>query len=107
MLWDLRSIFREKNNPEYLATSDLLSELRKIESRPWSGWGAKSGRRIASLLRPFGILPEHLNPSEGQFRGYLVRIFRMPGSGIFHPVLYAWNPMNYPPWQTEISGKTD
>ncbi|HET9284669.1 MAG TPA: DUF3631 domain-containing protein, partial [Candidatus Angelobacter sp.] len=60
MLWDVRSVFREKNKPEYLPTSDLLSELRKMESRPWSAWGPKSGRRIATLLHPFGIFPRRL-----------------------------------------------
>ena len=70
MLSDVRSIFRLKDNPEYLASSDLLTELRKMDSRPWSEWGAKSGRRLGTLLRPFGISSYYQNRSAGGFRGY-------------------------------------
>jgi Protein of unknown function (DUF3631) len=77
MLWDLRSIFRDMNNPEYLATSDLLSALRSMDDRPWSAWGPKSGKRLAGHLRPFGIVPQHLNRgSEGDFRAYLAKDFQ-------------------------------
>lgn len=76
MLWDVRSVFLVKNNPEYLATSDLLLELRKMESRPWSAWGPRSGRRLASHLRPFRIGPEYVNHSEGGFRAYRIDHFQ-------------------------------
>jgi hypothetical protein len=76
MLWDIRDIFRLKNYPEYLSTSDLLSELRNMETRPWNVWGPKSGKRLAGHLRPFRILPQHLNRSEGDFRAYLVKDFQ-------------------------------
>lgn len=85
MLWDVRSIFRTKDNPEYLATGDLLTELRAMDNRPWSDWSSKSGRRLGGLLRPFGILPQHLNRSEGQFRGYLVKDFQDAWERYFPP----------------------
>jgi hypothetical protein len=71
LLFDIRNIFFQKNNPEYLATSDLLSELCAMDARPWSAWNAKSGRRIGTLLRPFRISSTHLHPGKGQeFKGY-------------------------------------
>jgi hypothetical protein len=76
MLWDIHDVFRLKNYPEYLSTSDLLSELRTMETRPWSAWGPKSGKRLAGHLRPFRIIPQHLNRSEGDFRAYLVKDFQ-------------------------------
>jgi Protein of unknown function (DUF3631) len=77
MLCDVRSIFREKDNPEYFATADLLTELRAMESRPWSAWGPKSGRRIAFHLRPFGIGPRDLHyDSPTTFKGYRIADFQ-------------------------------
>jgi hypothetical protein len=77
LLWDVRSIFRDKNNPEHFATSDLLSELRKMDNRPWSEWGAKSGKCLAAYLRPFGILSHRLHISSADdFMGYLLKDFQ-------------------------------
>jgi hypothetical protein len=77
MLWDVRSIFRAKNNPEHLATSDLLSQLSNMDHRPWSEWGAKSGKRLAAYLRPFGILSHRLHISSADdFMGYLLKDFQ-------------------------------
>ena len=77
LLSDVRAIFRNKNNPEYLATSDLLSELREMENRPWSAWGPKSGRRLAGHLRKFDIGPSplHYGCSTG-FKGYRISDFQ-------------------------------
>jgi hypothetical protein len=76
MLWDVRTIFRAKDDPEYLPTADLLSELRRMDARPWSEWGPKSGKRLGSHLRPFGISSQHFNRSEGQFYGYARKDFQ-------------------------------
>ncbi len=76
MLSDLRAIFRDRNDPEYLATSDLLSQLRALDSRPWSAWPANSGRRLAFHLRPFGIASRRLYfGSENGFMGYFLKDF--------------------------------
>jgi Protein of unknown function (DUF3631) len=74
LLSDVRVIFRDKNNPEFLATGDLLCELRKMDSRPWSAWGPKSGRRLAGHLRPFAIIGCRLHRGSGDpFMGYLLK----------------------------------
>lgn len=71
MLADLRSIFHLKNDPDYLSTSDLLTELRAMDNRPWSDWSNKSGRRLGGLLRPFGISSSHLHGGGNtDFKGY-------------------------------------
>ncbi len=76
MLFDVRTTFRKKNNPDFLSTSDLLSELRALDHRPWSAWSSKSGKRLASHLRPFGILSRRLRVNLGdEFMGYLHRDF--------------------------------
>ena len=76
MLSDVRSIFGLKDNPEYLATSDLLSQLRNMESRPWSDWHSKSGRRLGTLLRPFGISSNTLHREGADFKGYRLENFQ-------------------------------
>lgn len=77
LLSDICSIFRDQKNLEYLATSDLLSQLRTLDNRPWSAWSAKSGRRLAGLLRPFGINSRRLHLSSADdFMGYLLKDFR-------------------------------
>jgi putative DNA primase/helicase len=76
MLSDLRAIFHHSNNPEYLATSDLLSQLRALDNRPWSAWPSNSGRRLAFHLRPFAIASRRLYfGSEDGFMGYLLQDF--------------------------------
>jgi hypothetical protein len=77
LLSDVRAVFRNKNNPEYLGTSDLLSELREMENRPWCAWGPKSGRRLAGHLRKFEIGPSplHYGCSTG-FKGYRISDFQ-------------------------------
>jgi hypothetical protein len=97
LLFDIRNIFHEKNNPEYLATSDLLSELSAMDTRPWSAWNSKSGRRIGSLLRPFGVAPTHLNRSEGQFRGYLIASFQEAWERYLPPASAGTDPLPTPP----------
>jgi hypothetical protein len=73
LLSDVRAIFHNKNNPEYLATSDLLNELREMENRPWNAWGAKSGRRLAGHLCKFDIGPKPLHyGSPTGFKGYRI-----------------------------------
>lgn len=76
MLSDVRSLFRLKDNPAYIATADLLIELRAMETRSWSDWGSKSGRRLGTLLRIFEISSRYINHSGGGFRGYHLADFQ-------------------------------
>src|SRR5215813_14632345 len=77
LLCDLRVIFFNKNDPEYLATKDLLAELAIRDHRPWSSWGGKSGKKLAGMLKPLGIFRTEFHPAEGDhFRGYLFKSFQ-------------------------------
>lgn len=77
MLRDIRNIFGEKNNPEYLPTSDLLDELRAMDNRPWSDWGTNSGKRLSGHLRPFSITSRRQNQgAERDSRGYFRNDFQ-------------------------------
>jgi Protein of unknown function (DUF3631) len=74
LLSDMRLIFSVKNNPEYLSTRDLLAALCKFEDRPWHSWTTKSGRRLGTMLHPFGIGSHTLSPdSEAACKGYRFR----------------------------------
>jgi len=55
LLTDLRSVFSENNNPPWIATRDLVSDLRQFENRNWIGWGGAPEFSMAQLLRPFGV----------------------------------------------------
>jgi Protein of unknown function (DUF3631) len=76
VLKDLRALFRMNNNPEQLPTRDLLSFLCGLENRPWNTWGSKSGSRLGSLLRPFGIFSSDLRFGENVLKGYRFKDFQ-------------------------------
>lgn len=77
LLCDLRMAFAVRGNPDYLPTSDLLAEIRTLEHRPWSAWPRNSGRRLGTLLHPFGIVSRNLRiNTETVLRGYLLQDFQ-------------------------------
>jgi len=65
LLIDIRNSF---NGDARLATPALINLLTEIDESPWSDWGGKpiTGRRLAGLLRPYGISPH----KEAGWRGY-------------------------------------
>jgi hypothetical protein len=77
LLFDIRVCFLAKENPEFLATRDILATLRNLEYRAWSSWPVNSGRRLGGLLHPFGIISRDLHRgSEKVFKGYLLEDFQ-------------------------------
>jgi hypothetical protein len=77
MLADVRAIFRLKGDPEYIATADLLAELRKMDNRPWSNWGPRSGCSLSLLLKQFEIQSRRVHPMAGvDFRSYFAKDFQ-------------------------------
>lgn len=70
LLTDIRNSF---NGTGRLATKDLVTLLCDIEDSPWSDWGGKpiTGRRLASMLRPYKVKPRN----EGGWRGYFASDF--------------------------------
>lgn len=76
LLRDLRTLFRMNNNPEQLPSRDLLAYLCSLENRPWSSWGSKSGVRLGTLLRPFGIFSQDIKVDGQSLKGYRSRDFQ-------------------------------
>src|SRR5215471_11722445 len=77
LLCDIRLIFLNKKDPEYLSTRDLLAELAQCDSRPWSSWGSKSGKKLSGLLKPLGVKRTEFQPDKGDhFRGYRLKSFQ-------------------------------
>jgi hypothetical protein len=78
LLADIRTVFHDRN-AEQLATADLIRSLARLDESPWGEWWLdpktdepnKSGaRRLAQLLRPYGIRPTVLRIGETTPRGY-------------------------------------
>jgi putative DNA primase/helicase len=61
LLSDIKAIFAERRNTDWLPSEEIAGTLGKIEGRPWGEFG-RSGKPItanglARLLKPFGIRP--------------------------------------------------
>jgi hypothetical protein len=78
LLADVRSVFDERK-VDQLATADLIRSLALRDESPWAEWWTdpKSGeptttgpRRLAQLLRPYGIRPAVVRIAETTPRGY-------------------------------------
>ncbi len=65
LLGDLRECF---NGHIRISTADLIDLLAGVEDAPWGDWYGKpiTGRKLASLLRPYGVTPR----KTGGWRGY-------------------------------------
>ena len=71
LLADVRTVF---GDADFMASSDLVAALRKLEDAPWGEWG-KSGQgltthSLARLLKPFQIKPGLWREGESVGRGY-------------------------------------
>jgi hypothetical protein len=78
LLDDLRTVFRERD-AERLSTADVILYLARLEESPWGEWwidpkteapSRTAPRRLAQLLRPYGISPGNVRVDENVARGY-------------------------------------
>jgi hypothetical protein len=78
LLGDVRAVF-DQGQVERVATADLIRSLAQVEESPWGEWWidaktdepTKSGpRKIAQLLRPYGIRPRPVRIGDSTPRGY-------------------------------------
>jgi Protein of unknown function (DUF3631) len=75
LLEDARTVFGEK---ERLSTADLIALLAELDESPWAEWwiddsGApnrKAARRLAHLLRPYGIRSRTVRIGDKTPKGY-------------------------------------
>jgi putative DNA primase/helicase len=74
LLADLRDLFTfTANQCEKLPTQEILKALHDKEERPWPEWNKGkpiTSRQLASLLKPFGIVPKELWREGKKTRGY-------------------------------------
>ena len=60
-LEDIRSLFQQRGNPDHLPSADIVTELLRLEERPWGALGKVekplTTNRLARLLAPYAIAP--------------------------------------------------
>lgn len=69
LLTDLQTIFKDR---EVMATTELIEQLINLEESPWGDLRGKplDGRRLAKLLKPYGIGPKPVRRGGEVFKGY-------------------------------------
>lgn len=77
LLTDIRDLFKSQNT-DRLTSAEIVEILSGMETRPWPEW--KNGkpittRQLASLLRPFHIIPGTIRTSNGTAKGYTIDAF--------------------------------
>jgi hypothetical protein len=68
LLADIREVWPE--GEAHLATAALLEKLKALEESPWGGFDLHS-RRVAQMLRPFGVEPRCIRTGSRTPRGYV------------------------------------
>jgi hypothetical protein len=71
LLFDLHSMWQQRTK-ERLPTGEMLRFLRGVEESPWGELDGRSlsPTRLAALLKPFDIKPEHWREGQRTVRGY-------------------------------------
>ena len=70
LLTDIRTIFTDQAVP-FLASADLVAQLRHLEESPWNDQGRElTARKLAYRLRQFGVLPGRAE--RNTVRGYWI-----------------------------------
>jgi uncharacterized protein DUF3631 len=70
LLADCRAAFGDE---DWVSTHDLLDHLHGLEEAPWGEWfkgNPISARKLAVLLRPYGIRSEQVREGDERYRGY-------------------------------------
>jgi hypothetical protein len=86
LLGDLRDLFREEANKwgckiedAEISSATICGALGSMETRLWPEWGRHrkpiSQRQLASLLKPFSIIPVGIRTGDSTPRGYRYRDF--------------------------------
>lgn len=79
LLRDIKQIFLEAQNPATLESSVIVDALNKLESSPWGDMRKGKGIttiKLASMLKPFQIVPDQYRIADGKVRGYKFESFK-------------------------------
>ena len=76
LLADLRRVFAASTE-ERLSTETVLERLTAIDDAPWGDWYGKpiTSRKIAQILRPYGIKPKTIRFGDRIANGYERALF--------------------------------
>ncbi|MGH2975584.1 MAG: DUF3631 domain-containing protein [Solirubrobacterales bacterium] len=80
LLGAIREVFGEGDR---ITTTDLLSAINADEELPFGGWrdgNGIDGRRLARLLKPYGIRPRTIRVGDRTEKGYMRETFTEPWS---------------------------
>src|SRR5215510_14334233 len=91
LLADIRDALAKEGEAPAIASADLVKALVAIEGRRWAEMGrarkALNQNRLARMLKPLGIAPDHIDPKT-RVRGYKLSQFEeafsryLPSEGI-------------------------
>lgn len=68
LLAHIRDVFRSTRGGKVFG-SELIAQLRARDDAPWSGWELNQ-RRLAQMLKPYGIQPGNVRIGAEQRKGY-------------------------------------
>jgi hypothetical protein len=83
LLTDIKAVFANRDNPDELATADLLEGLIALDESPWRGWWAKedsngdvrvskgAAQKLSTHLKPLKVKSQDIGPKEHRRKGYL------------------------------------
>ncbi|ACZ62397.1 hypothetical protein SDC9_07184 [bioreactor metagenome] len=76
LLTDIREITKDKS--ECISSADLIEALLKVDESPWSDLNGRSlnARRLAALLKTYGIHSQTIREGNRTFKGYQVADFQ-------------------------------
>jgi hypothetical protein len=60
LLADVREVFKNRHEPDYLSSEDIIVALKALDERPWADWNRGRGlsaAQLANRLRGFGTGP--------------------------------------------------
>ena len=67
LLTDVQTVFRDRDDADYLSSEEIIATLKALPERPWVDWNKGRGltaAQLASRLRDFGTGPEGLRTRE-------------------------------------------
>lgn len=73
LLTDIQDVFSSSSYKIKITTEELLNTLHEMEDRPWPEWHKGqpiTARKIATLLKPYGITPKKMRMGSLTIRGY-------------------------------------
>ena len=78
LLADIRTVFADRDNPDWIATKAIIATLLGMDERPWSEVARGkpiNPQAMTALLKPFGVFSTKTRKAGDQSRGYALNAF--------------------------------